>query len=120
MGLDPRRRQFVQRMRTPPGDAMEFRSGTLQTLMMMNGQLMDDLTAHDRSSVLGALSAPYLDEADQVEAVFFATLSRPPSVEQQAACVELLQACETKAERRRALGDIVWALVNSSEFGFNR
>ncbi len=120
MSIDPRRMEFIRRMRSPPGDATEFRWGTLQALMLMNGQLMDHLTSADRSRVLGALNTPFLTEAEQVEAVFLATLSRPPTAGQLAACVELLRECDSQEDRVRALGDMLWAIVNSTEFGFNR
>ncbi|MCA9230588.1 MAG: DUF1549 domain-containing protein [Planctomycetales bacterium] len=120
MTIDPTRMEFVRRMRSPPGDATEYRSGTLQALMLMNGELMDRLTAADRSSLLGALAAPYLDDEQQIEAVFLAALARSPTPAQQAQCVEMLRACETSEERTSALGDILWALANSTEFGFNR
>ena len=32
--------EFVRRMRTPPGDPTQFRAGTLQALMLMNGPFM--------------------------------------------------------------------------------
>jgi len=118
--LDSIRMQFVRQMRTPPGDPTELRAGTLQTLLLMNGQFMDNLTAPDRSSVLGALNAPYLTAADQVEAIFLATLSRPPEPDQQQEYVQMLNECKTPEEKMRALGDLLWAVVNSTEFGFNR
>lgn len=120
MDVDPVRMDFVRRMRPPAGDPTQFRAGTLQTLMLSNGQTMDNLTAADRSSLLGALSAPYMQEADQVEALFLATLSRPPDADEQNSCLVMLETCESDEEKITALGDILWALVNSTEFGFNR
>ena len=42
---DPLRADFVRRMRPPPGSATEYRAGTLQALMLMNGRAMADITA---------------------------------------------------------------------------
>jgi hypothetical protein len=116
---DPVRVEFVRRMRPPPGGATEYRAGTLQALMLMNGPVAAGVTGHDRSSLVGALDAPFMNDADQVEAVFLAALARPADDEGLDACVQLLKDVEPGDERKRALSDIVWALVNSTEFAFN-
>jgi hypothetical protein len=117
---DPLRIEFVRRMRTPPGDPTEYRAGTLQALMLMNGAFTHTASAHDKSSLLGALAAPYMDDEQRVDALFLATLSRAPEAEERSACLEEFAACETPADRRRAESDLLWALLNSTEFAFNR
>ena len=81
---------------------------------------MAELTAHDRSRLLGALTAPFMGDEDQIDALFLATLCRQPDSEERTMCLEALHDCKTKADRGRALSDILWALVNSTEFAFNR
>jgi len=117
---DPLRIEFVRRMRTPPGDPTEYRAGTLQALMLMNGAFTDAVSAHDRSSLLGALEAPHMTNDERVDALYLATLAREPEAEEQTALVDELDACEADADRRRAESDILWALLNSTEFAFNR
>jgi hypothetical protein len=117
---DPLRMEFVRRMRPPPGSAIEFRAGTLQALMLMNGSTMSGVTAPDLSNLLGALGAPFMDEPSQVEAMFLAALSRSPDAEELEACVELLRSYTTPEHRMQARSDILWALLNSTEFAFNR
>jgi len=116
---DPARMEFVRRMRPPPGTAKEYRAGTLQVLMLMNGSVAADVTTHDRSSLVGALDAPFMNEEDQVESLFLAVLSRPPDSEEGDACVQALRSSASDADRKRALSDILWALANSTEFAFN-
>jgi Protein of unknown function (DUF1549)/Protein of unknown function (DUF1553) len=116
---DPVRVEFVRRMRPPPGGVTEYRAGTLQALMLMNGRVAAEVTGHDQSSLVGALDAPFMQEADQVEAVFLAVLARPPDAEEQHGCVEELKNAASGEARRRALSDILWALLNSTEFAFN-
>ena len=116
---DPARAEFVRRMRPPPGSATEYRAGTLQALMLMNGPLTGGVTAHDRSHLVGALDAPFMDESAQVESLFLAVLARPPDEDEQRACIAALQETDSPDERQRALSDIMWALVNSTEFAFN-
>jgi hypothetical protein len=116
---DPARMEFVRRMRPPPGSATEFRAGTLQALMLMNGRVASGVSDHQASNLLGALSAPMLTDEERVESLFLATLSRPPDAEEAQACLTSLDETKSPDDRRRALGDILWALVNSTEFAFN-
>jgi hypothetical protein len=116
---NPVRLEFVRRMRPPPGSVTEYRAGTLQVLMLMNGLATTDVTAHDRSSLLGALDAPFMSGDDQVETLFLAALSRQPDSQERVACAKALSDCETDDDRSRALSDLLWALVNSTEFAFN-
>jgi hypothetical protein len=116
---DPLRLEFVRRMRPPPGSVTEYRAGTLQVLMLMNGPATADVTAHDRSSLLGALDAPFMNGDDQVESLFLAVLSRSPDSEERDACAKALEDCKSDEDRSRALADLLWALLNSTEFAFN-
>ncbi len=116
---DPQRIEFVSRMRTPPGEATDYRAGTLQVLMLMNGAFTDEVTGSSRSRLLGALDAPLMTDEDQVDALFMAVLSRAPDADERAACVAALKDSKDQTERSRAKSDILWALVQSTEFAFN-
>ncbi len=120
MAADPLRIQFVRRMREPPGNPTEYRAGTLQALMLMNGTTTAELADHQRSRLLGALTAPFMDTEDRIEASFLATLCRQPEMEERSMAIELLEGAESAVERDRVLSDLLWALVNSTEFAFNR
>lgn len=117
---DPNRAQFVRRMRPPPGEATEYRAGTLQALLLMNGKTTTEVTKIAGGGVLGALDAPFLTDDDRIEALLLATLSRKPDVEERKLFGEALADCKTSADRERALSDMFWVLLNSTEFAFNR
>jgi hypothetical protein len=116
---DPNRMEFVRRMRPPPGEVTEYRAGTLQALLLMNGRATAAATASDHSSLIGALTAPYMTDGDRVDALFLATFSREPEAVERRAFVEALEQCQAPEERRQALSDMFWALLNSTEFAFN-
>jgi hypothetical protein len=116
---DPARVEFVRRMRPPPGIATEYRAGTLQALMLMNGPLAASVTGHEQSSLIGALDAPFMDEGEQIESMFLAVLARPADEEELKACMDALTTAESRDDRKRALSDVLWALLNSTEFAFN-
>lgn len=117
---DPQRADFVRRMRPPPGSATEYRAGTLQALLMMNGRAMTEITAAGGSNLLGAVSAPFLNDGERIDALFLSTLARQPDDNEQAMCLAALEDCKDQPERDRALSDVLWALLNSTEFAFNQ
>jgi hypothetical protein len=116
---DPNRMEFVRRMRPPPGEATEYRAGTLQALMLMNGRTTTGATNPDTSSLVGALEAPFMTDKDRIEALFLATLSREPDDDERAMFTEALAECKEPKDRSAALSDMFWALLNSTEFAFN-
>jgi hypothetical protein len=116
---DPSRIEFVRNMRSPPGAATEYRAGTLQALMLMNGRVAAGVSNTDVSNLLGAIIAPYMSDDERIESLFFATLSRHPADDERQACVAVLADCKTDEDRTKALSDVLWALLNSTEFAFN-
>jgi hypothetical protein len=115
----PARMDFIRRMRSPGGSATEYRAGTLQALMLMNGRVMTDITAPNQSDLLAAVEAPFMSDDDRVQALFLATLARLPEDDERAACIAVLQANPDATEKARALSCTLWALLNSTEFAFN-
>jgi hypothetical protein len=116
---DPNRMEFVRRMRPPPGETTEYRAGTLQALMLMNGRVTTGATSPDASNLVGALEAPFMTDVDRTEALFLATLSREPDADERELFAAALAECKTDEERTAALSDMFWALLNSTEFAFN-
>ena len=116
---DPRRAEFLARFESPGQAASEFEAGIPQALAMMNGPLVATATQPDQGWLLTALEAPLLSDDDRVETLFLATLSRLPSQDEKTAIAPYLAAAETSADRQRALGDILWSLLNSAEFMLN-
>jgi hypothetical protein len=116
---DPVRMEFVRNMRAPPGSATEYRAGTLQALMLMNGRVATGVSDKDASNALKAIVAPFMTDDERVESLFLATLSRLPDDEELQACAATLADFKSEEERNRALSDVLWALVNSTEFAFN-
>jgi hypothetical protein len=116
---DPARADFIRRMRPPPGSSLDYRAGTLQALMLMNGRIMAGITAPGQSNLLGAVDAPFMSDDDRVEALFLATLARDPDKDERAACVKALQDSSDAKTRDKTLSSLLWALLNSTEFAFN-
>jgi len=88
-------------------------------LMLMNGKVAAGVSDQNASNILGAIVAPFMNDDQRVESLFLATLSRPPDDEERQACVAMLADCKTDTDRNQALSDVLWALLNSTEFAFN-
>jgi hypothetical protein len=60
--------------------------------------------------------APFLDTAAKVEALYYAALGRKPDADELGPAVQHVSKC---ADPKSGLADVLWALLNSSEFGTN-
>jgi hypothetical protein len=118
LGLPGRtpRAEFLARFATQD-KRTEHQTSILQALMLMNGPFVGEATSADRSEVLAATTlAPFLkDPSERIEALYLATLSRKPRAEELARLVRYV----ADGDDKKALGDIFWSLLNSSEFLLN-
>ncbi len=111
---------FVAGLTAPTQSATEFQAGIPQMLSLLNGPLVARVTDVQKCDLLAALEdGPFFADRDRLEILYLATLSRPPTDAER-------QRAETfLAERRKAgsqgqeLGDLLWVLLNSSEFLLN-
>ena len=116
--LDPRRQAFVAKLQSPSRSGTEYQAGVLQALTLLNGSEVFAASDNDQSSVLGSLAAPLFNDDQRVETLFLATLSRLPTTDERTKFTSYLSS-RPEAERNKALSDILWALLNSAEFGLN-
>lgn len=119
-GGNSARAEFLERFRNEADRPTERQTTILQALAMMNGSFIADATHLDRSTTLSAIADfPQFDTKDRVEALYLSTLSRRPRPKELASIVEYIDRGGTKSRSKSALGDVFWALLNSSEFMFN-
>ncbi len=117
--FDPRRLAFAAKMNMQGGNATEFEAGILQALTLLNGSETAAATSVDQSSLLASLEAPWFADHERVEVLLLATLSRPPSEQENATFLAHIAAAADEKARQRAYSDILWALLNSAEFAMN-
>ena len=113
-GRAPTAEQFLAKFRTAPGQQREYTAGIPQAIALMNGQMFDPMRVVYHEAMIASRTDP-----ERIEALFLATVSRPPVDAELATCLEVLGRETTAAGRRLALVDIHWALVNSAEFAFS-
>ncbi len=116
--LDPQRQAFIAKMQSQARSPLDYQAGILQALTQMNGTDMAEATDPQRSPLVGALEAPFFADPDRVSALFLATLSRPPREDEQQTFLAHLGKFSV-SEKQKALGDVLWALLNSAEFSLN-
>ncbi len=128
----PLRDEFLARFARAGEKASEQQISILQALTLMNGKIVRDATSLQKSETLGAVvDAPFMKTAARIETLYLATLSRPPRpVERErmaryvdgggsAAGQKNLTPAARQQNYQRALADVFWVLLNSSEFVLN-
>jgi hypothetical protein len=121
-------------------DPVDSETTILQALALMNSPVIDQSTAPGRGSTLAALlDAPFLDTRSRIEMLYLCTFSRRPTPEESQRLIQYVERggahaaskpklgnvfqqmittdkSKTRSDHEIALGDIFWALLNSSEF----
>lgn len=118
-GFDQSRQAFLEKFRAPTQGATEYESGIPQALTLMNGANIRQATDLAQSDLLVALDAPFFTDEKRVEVLFLSTLSRMPNDEERAKFVSYVEQGGSSGNNRQALGDVLWALLNSAEFILN-
>lgn len=119
VGVDQNRQAFLNKFRAPTQGATDFESGIPQALTMMNGSLIRQATHLQQSDILIALEAPIFTDEERVESLFLSTLSRPPRDDERTKFCNYVKSGGSEGDRRKALSDVLWALLNSAEFVLN-
>lgn len=113
------RDQFLQQFASPSTSRSEYLAGIPQALMLMNGAMIAEATGEASSGLIQSLEAPFFTDRQRIDVLFMATLSRPAMPEELKLMEEFFPAGVSGDRRRVGLADLLWALVNSSEFTLN-
>lgn len=92
-------------------DPTEYQAGIPQVLRLMNAPMLNN------ASMLAPLLKAGKPPGQIIEHLYLAALSRRPTPHERARTVALVRKYPT--EPRKAYSDILWALLNSSEFTLN-
>jgi hypothetical protein len=88
--------------------------------MLMNGDFIDSQTGLDKSEILGAVvDVPGWHTEKRVETLFLTALGRNPTPEELEKYASFVDRGGATGDKKRALGDLFWVLLNSPEFLFN-
>jgi hypothetical protein len=113
------RGQFLARFPSPD-KRIEAHTSILQALFLMNGQFMADATSLQHSRVLTTVAeTASIDTRRRVETLFLVALARKPHPEEVGRLVAYVDRGGSDGDRKKALADVFWALLNSAEFLLN-
>jgi hypothetical protein len=115
----PPRQAFLAFFARGDGTAASRRT-ILQALLLMNGRQTGAAVDPKGGGTLAAVAgAPFLTTAGKVETLYLAALGRPPGAAERDRLVAYIEGGGPRGDADRALADVFWALLNSSEFGVN-
>ena len=111
--------QFARAYETDENDeSLNFEGTIAQALVMMNGVEVDEAIRRATRAIVGGL--PRASDAETLERVALATLTRNPTADERRAFrMHYRQLAQHQSSRRampQAIEDIMWAYLNSSEF----
>ncbi len=118
------RARFLDLFRDSAESALERETTILQALAMMNGEFIGNATSLEESQTLKAVvEFPAMTDAQRIETLFLATLSRQPTDVELRRFQDYLAANASTVTKENtkpeALSDVFWALLNCSEFLLN-
>jgi hypothetical protein len=108
------RNMVYQNFREDPSLPFGEVQGTIpQALMMMNSQLVHVSTSAKGKTLLAGLLAKKLTDEQIITQLYERVLARKPSAAERGVCLRYVGKV---GDRQEALEDILWGLVNSTEF----
>ncbi len=113
-------RDFVTRYGDSGAEEFDAHGGTIpQRLLLMNGQIVHDKTNDSLlTNAVSQIAAFAPDDDKAVETAMLAVLTRRPS-RQESEYFGMRLAKSTLGARTGRLGDLYWALLNTTEFSWN-
>ncbi len=92
----------------------------VHSLKLLHGPFVDRLTSSNGGPMVVAISSsPLLNDDEKIETLYLATLSRRPTSEERLLVSQHLDSASDSAGHAKAIGDVLWALLNSTEFMLN-
>ena len=108
------RRQFNELFGYDPSTPQDDIAGSIpQALFMMNSPVLEGRIRVSRSTPLGRILMENVDDRHALSELYLLVLSREPTENETEICMAHLS---DTGDRRAAFEDLMWALVNSTEF----
>lgn len=119
-GVQSPRTEIQTRFANPVDRRTEYQTSILQALALMNGKFVADATSLDRSeTLLAVIDSPFLNTKQKLDTLYLAALSRPMRGSEATRLVPYVNSGGPSRDTKKALADVFWMLLNSSEFILN-
>jgi uncharacterized protein DUF1549/uncharacterized protein DUF1553 len=118
------RAEFLARFSNNADKRTETTTSILQALALMNGRLTSDVTTSvleaKQNHTLGSVcDSPFMDTRQKLDALYVSALGRPMRADEAERMVKYVEKGGPSGDQNKALADVFWVLLNSSEFIFN-
>jgi hypothetical protein len=114
------RTDFVIRFTTPGERPVDAITSVPEALWLMNSSFAVGRTSLTENRALATIAdAARITTARRIEELYLLTLARRPRPEERDRLVKYVEAGGPRKDRRQALADVFWALLNSAEFRTN-
>ena len=117
------RAEFLARFSNSADKRTETTTSILQALSLMNGRITSDATSlleSKQNRTLGSVcDAPFMDMREKLDALYISALGRTMRPDEAERMVKYVEKGGPSGDSRKALADVFWVLLNSSEFIFN-
>jgi hypothetical protein len=108
------RAQFSFLFGYDPSTSQDDLTGNVpQALFMMNSRLINGLIHAQGKNRLATILSEYPENKDAVREVYVLTLAREPSEKEEQTCLSYVKGV---GSRQEGFEDVMWSLMNSSEF----
>lgn len=112
-------RDFARRYGDAGEDELQARITTItQRLVMMNGNIVNERIEPGLLNAAGRLARMDMDDGRRVDAAFLMAFTRRPSETERDHFVAQL-APHARKQKATALQDMMWSLINATEFSWN-
>jgi hypothetical protein len=119
-GFNTPRGEILAKFTNPVDRRTEYQTSILQALALMNGKFIADATSLDRSETLAAvLDSPFMDTRQKLDTLYLAAVGRPMRGSEAARLIPYAAGGGPSRDPKKALADVFWVLLNSSEFILN-
>jgi hypothetical protein len=108
--------RLAAQLGTIRGDGSAYSAGVLQSLLTQHGDSIHQLVDASTSRLLSALHAPHLSPTQRVDWMYLAVLSRTPSAQERQRIESFLKPEPEGPSIAAWESDLLWALINSTEF----
>ena len=110
--------QFKQEFAYDPSTKADDIEGSIaQTLILMNNAQINARIKATGTNLLARVLASYTEDGEAVRMVYLRTLARTPTEREMS---RVRQHIQTVSNRPEAFEDLLWALINSTEFQMKR
>jgi hypothetical protein len=118
------RAEFINRFSNSADRPTETQTSILQALQLMNGKISGDATSlimsKPNNTLAAATDAPFLETTrDKLDLLYLSALGRRMRPNEAERLVKYVEKGGPSGDQNKALADVFWTLLNSSEFMFN-